>query len=305
MDLILHHYYGSNYAEKVRLMLGLKRLSWRSVIVPDIMPKPDLLPLTGGYSKVPVMQIGSDIYCDTRRIGDELEARFPTPTLYPHTGRGIADIISHWADSHLTLAGGRYLMGTAHERWRPEFHADRAALWNVPVDLDRMRRSGARYRQQLTVHLVWLTNILSDGRSFLLGQSPGLADISCSHILWFLGSGGEKSTDVLEPFDMVRRWLDRVVAIGHGKVEEMTAVEALDRAQSSAPESNPHVDPDNPEKLRQGEAVQVRAEIAGRDPVVGSLHILTREHVAVGHANDRVGDMVVHLPRIGYVVARA
>ena len=32
-ELILHHYEGSPFSEKVRLVLGLKGLAWRSVIV--------------------------------------------------------------------------------------------------------------------------------------------------------------------------------------------------------------------------------------------------------------------------------
>lgn len=304
MELILHHYHGSNYAEKVRLILGLKGLSWRSVIIPDVMPKPDLVPLTGGYSKTPVLQIGADVYCDTRRIADELEARFPRPSLYPPGSRGIADIISHWADTHFTLNGGRYLMGTAHELWRPEFHADRAAMWGVPVDLERMRRSGIRYRQQLVAQLDWITDILADGRPYFFGQAPGIADISACHILWFLRFGGEKSTDVLEPFPLVRQWIERVSGIGNGKPDDMTSAAALDRAKGSTPQGAPNVDPDNPEKLAPGETVQIRAEMAGRDPVVGGLHTLTRQHVAVICANDRVGEVLVHLPRVGYVVSR-
>ena len=41
------------------------------------MPKPDLMPLTGGYRKTPVLQIGADIYCDTQLIMLELERRAP------------------------------------------------------------------------------------------------------------------------------------------------------------------------------------------------------------------------------------
>jgi len=137
MTVVLHHYWGSNYAEKARLMLGLKGLEWESVIIPDVMPKPDLVALTGGYSKTPVLQIGADVYCDTKRIADELEARWPTPTLFPGGRRGFADIVQYWADGAMTLAGGRYLIGRSHENWRPEFHADRAKLWGVPVDLER------------------------------------------------------------------------------------------------------------------------------------------------------------------------
>jgi glutathione S-transferase len=304
MECILHHYWGSNYAEKARLVLGFKAVSWKSVIIPDVMPKPDLLPLTNGYSKTPVLQIGADLYCDTRRIADELEIRLPKPTLFPG-GRGIADVLEFWADGALTLAGGRYLIGRSHERWRPEFHADRAALWGVPVDLERMARSAERYRQQLVVYLDWLTAMLADGRPYLLGTDAGIADISAYHILWFLGSGGEKATDVLLKFDAVRAWMERVGKIGHGQLTEISAAEALDIARRSAPTSKPNVDPNNPEGLRLGERVQVRAELAGRDPTIGALHTLTRQHVAISHSNERVGEVVVHLPRVGYLVSRA
>lgn len=305
MELILHHYEGSNYAEKARLILGLKGLTWGSVIIPDVMPKPDLVTLTNGYSKTPVLQIGADVYCDTRRIGDELEARYPNPTLFPHGGRGIADVLQFWADGALTLSGGRYLIGRAHERWRPEFHADRAALWGVPVDLERMARSAERYRQQLVVHLDWLTLMLADGRRYLLGTESGIADISAYHILWFLGTGGEKATDVLVEFKEVRAWMERVGKIGRGKSRGMSAADALDAAKNVVPKSVPNVDPSNPQGLRHGDMVQVRAEFAGRVPTVGALHTLTRQHVSISHSNRRVGDMVVHLPRIGYLVTRA
>jgi glutathione S-transferase len=304
MELVLHHYHGSNYAEKARLMLGLKGLTWGSVIIPDVMPKPDLVALTGGYSKTPVLQVGADVYCDTRRIADALEAQYPQPSLFPN-GRGLADVCQIWADGALTLAGGRYLIGRAHERWRPEFHADRAALWGVPVDLERMARSAERYRQQLVVYLDWLTAMLADGRPYVLGTQAGIADISAYHILWFLHTGGEKATDVLLKFGQVRAWMDRVAKIGHGQFQDMSAADALDLAKGQSPKSVSTVDPDNPEGLRQGEMVQVRAEIAGRDPTVGPLHILTRQHVAVRRSSSRIGDVVVHLPRVGYVVTRA
>ena len=85
-DLILHHYDISPYAEKIRLAFGLKGLAWRSVIQPMVLPKPDLVPLTGGFRRTPVLQAGADIYCDTLRIAMELDRRCPDPPLLP--GRG-------------------------------------------------------------------------------------------------------------------------------------------------------------------------------------------------------------------------
>ena len=72
-DLILHHYPSSPFSEKIRLVLGYKKLPWKSVLIPNIMPKPDLMPLTGGYRKTPVLQVGADIYCDTQLIMLEIE----------------------------------------------------------------------------------------------------------------------------------------------------------------------------------------------------------------------------------------
>jgi glutathione S-transferase len=80
-DIILHHYDTSPYSEKVGLRLGLKGLAWASVELPQIMPKPNLTALTGGYRKTPVLQIGVDIFCDSQLIMRELERRHPSPKL--------------------------------------------------------------------------------------------------------------------------------------------------------------------------------------------------------------------------------
>ena len=80
-DMILHHYPTSPFSEKVRVAFGIKGLAWKSVIIPRILPKRDLMPLTGGYRKTPVLQIGADIYCDTQLILREIERRAPEPTL--------------------------------------------------------------------------------------------------------------------------------------------------------------------------------------------------------------------------------
>jgi glutathione S-transferase len=67
-EVIFHHYPPSPFSEKVRVAMGIKKLAWHSVEIPRIPPKPDLIPLTGGYRRTPVMQIGADIYCDTQCI---------------------------------------------------------------------------------------------------------------------------------------------------------------------------------------------------------------------------------------------
>ena len=50
-EIILHNYPQSPVAEKVRVALGIKGLSWRSVEIPRLAPKPMLTALTGGYRR--------------------------------------------------------------------------------------------------------------------------------------------------------------------------------------------------------------------------------------------------------------
>src|SRR5512143_1274399 len=101
-ELIVHHYPLSFFAEKIRRILAYKRLSWRSVEQPMMMPKPDLTALTGGYRRVPVLQIGADVYCDTAAIARRIEALFPEPRVFPAEHAGVAAIIEDWADHRFT-----------------------------------------------------------------------------------------------------------------------------------------------------------------------------------------------------------
>ena len=55
-DIILHHFASSPFAEKARIALAIKKATWKSVDIPNMMPKPDLMPLTGGYRKTPVLR---------------------------------------------------------------------------------------------------------------------------------------------------------------------------------------------------------------------------------------------------------
>ena len=103
-ELILHHYDFSPFSEKIRLIFGLKDLAWRSVIIPSVMPKPDLIPLTGGYRHTPVLQIGADIFCDTRLIARELDRRHPQPPLLDTQHEGLSLAVEAWAERDTVVA---------------------------------------------------------------------------------------------------------------------------------------------------------------------------------------------------------
>ena len=124
-ELILHHYPMSPFAEKVRLMLGYKQLPWRSVIIPPVMPKPDVVALTGGYRKTPILQIGADVYCDTRCIARELERRHPSPPLLELATRGLVQPALDPLALHLAAGAAREIrlraQQLAHRPRSPRF----------------------------------------------------------------------------------------------------------------------------------------------------------------------------------------
>ncbi|WGS19892.1 hypothetical protein MTX19_34635 [Bradyrhizobium sp. ISRA464] len=100
--------------------MGLKSLRRKSVIMAPVLPKPDLLPLTGGYRRAPGLQIGADVYCDTRMILKQLDRRHPEPTLFPAGYEGPANAVSAWVEGPLFASIMVYAWGTNHDLMPPQ-----------------------------------------------------------------------------------------------------------------------------------------------------------------------------------------
>jgi len=130
-DIILHHYPQSPVSEKVRVALGIKGLAWRSVEIPRVPPKPDVMPLTGGYRRTPIVQIGADIYCDSQCILRELERRHPEPTFYPGGAEGLPWGIGRWTDGLFDVAV-RLSLGANADQLPEAFAKDRVRLFLGP-----------------------------------------------------------------------------------------------------------------------------------------------------------------------------
>jgi len=300
-ELILHHYPTSPFAEKIRLALGLKRLAWRSVTIPVIMPKPDLVPLTGGYRRTPVMQIGADIYCDTQVIARELERRCPEPTLYPAGSAGLAHAFAFWSDRTLFQTAVGLIFGARGDAVPKEFIKDREQLRGAPFDIAAMKANAPHLRDQLRAHVGLLEAQLCD-RHFLLGDSPGLADLCAYHPLWFVRNV-PAGAGALAASPRVTAWLERVAALGHGSPSDLDSGEAIAIARAAEPATAPSLDADDPHGRKPGDRVSVAPDDYGRDPVVGELVASTAHEIAIRRSDPRVGDVVIHFPREGYIVS--
>lgn len=296
--LLLHQYDSSPFSEKVRVCLGIKRLAWSAVDQPVIMPKPDLVPLTGGYRRIPVLQIGADIYCDSVLIVRELERRFPEPTLFPAGDRGLGAAMALWADRAMFQAAVAIIFGGLGDKVPEAFVRDREALSGRRFDLAAMRTAVPHMTDQLGAQVALLAEQFADGRAFLTGDRPGLADANAYYNLWFVRTAFAPAADLVEP---VADWMTRVAAIGHGVRSEVGREAALDVARDAAPEPQAVALQD---AALLGAEVTIAADDYGRDPIRGVLVGSSDHHVAIRRENPRVGEIVVHFPRLGYVVSR-
>ncbi|MFG3593148.1 glutathione S-transferase family protein [Bradyrhizobium sp. RDI18] len=299
-ELILHHYDFSNYSEKVRVALGYKSLDWSSVIVPPVTPKPDLTALTGGYRRAPVLQIGADIYCDTRLILRELERRHPLPSLYSPGQHGFANAVAAWAEGPLFRSVMLYAWGTNHDLMPPELFEDRARMRGLPVpSVKSVERVAARSAPLVRTQMSLIEDMLADGRPWICGPNVTVADLAIFHAMWFLTDRSSRLAHEFNRFELLRQWMSRVKGFGHGRPRSMSAGEALEIARASLP-SDPRTSLRQPEDPKLGSRVEVRAADYARDAIVGTLTFVDDDELAVGIHNDRVGDVVVHFPRIGF-----
>jgi glutathione S-transferase len=303
VGIILHHYDASPFSEKVRLLLGLKTLAWRSVQTPNMMPKPELTPLTGGYRRAPVMQIGADIYCDSQVILAEIDRRAPEPP----TVIGPAFAVNLWADRLFFQPSVAVIFGQLGDAVPKAFIEDREKLSGAKFDVEAMKRAAGPMRAQWRAHAAWIEQALASQDSpFLCGDRPSLADISAYMNVWFLtGALPELGQTLLSGLDRVNAWRGRVAAIGHGQRAEITGREALDIARDSTPGPSPDHDPADPLGVAPGGPVVVMADDYGRDPIPGTLVAANRERVTIARDEPLLGRLHLHFPRAGFIVLPA
>jgi glutathione S-transferase len=299
-DLILHHYGTSPFSEKVRVAFGIKGLPWQSVKIPPMMPKPDLTVLTGAYRKTPVMQVGADIYCDTQIILREIERRHPAPTLYPGPAKGLAEGVAFWADHQLFSASVAVAFGLMGEQMPDAFLEDRAKFSGRSIDRTKMKMQAAMMSGPLRAHLGWIEEALHDGRKFLFGDAPSLADLAVYHCVWFVRDRA-KATDLAD-YTALNVWADRMKGFGHGSPSEMDAKAAVEIAKTATPAPVPAGVAANAMGLSAGAMVSVTPDDTGRDATVGELVGLTAQSVTIARETPETGRLHVHFPRAGFIL---
>lgn len=300
-SLILHHYPISPYSQKIRAMLGYTGLEWRSVITAEAPPRPGLLPLAGGYRKIPVAQIGADIFCDSHIIAREIAAIAGRKELFPENLDGEAQALMARAEDELFFACG---LNAASLKMMVKmfrifsiggyihFIKDRLAMGkdsSIPV------MPLKEYRRMVMQHLHFIEQQLHN--DFLFGASPNLADFSVYHGIWLLHVMGEKS--FMRSFPRTIAWVERMGRFGTGKPTPLDAGDALAIARANAPRP---IDAQYQTDAAIGKTVAIAPTDYARDATHGVLVGSTAHSWIVARTDDVVGTIHVHFPKNGFAL---
>lgn len=300
-DFILHQYPMSPFSEKIRLMLGYAGIDWLSVQVREMPPRPLLEPLAGKYRRIPVAQIGADVFCDTRAISSEIARLSGKPELaLENCSEAIQQFVRHtdlevFMACILSAPGGTLLRKLRKG----------SSLLNVGrflFDRINMGRKATvkavgpkQSKQVVRTHLENMEQLLVK-TPFLFGDKPTIADFSAYHSLWFIRDMGESR--YVDRFTNVSAWMDRMAAFGHGRVTEVSAEHALDAALSAEPRELP----ESIDNVASGQLVTISPDDYGQIPVSGQLLAGTAHGWVLGHNHPRVGRVNVHFPKQGFVI---
>jgi glutathione S-transferase len=302
-EIILHQYELSPFSEKIRRILSYKDLPWHAVRAPAIMPKPDLVALTGGYRRIPVLQVKNHVYCDTALIARVLEALEPEPTLYPTP---LSQAVAEWFDGPVFEAAAPFVgrptrVDEAMRLLKPEELAGMVADRISMRENGRSRGMGFRAaKAALAIYLTRLDRAASMS-PFLLGEEPCIADFSAYHVVWLLD---KIAPEPLAKHAQLKAWMARIAAIEGEEPTPMSGEDAIAVCRASAP-----WEPDEPfdedPGFAKGELITVRATDYGADPITGTLVQSLLGEIAIRREDPRAGVVYVHFPRVGYEITRA
>lgn len=296
--LILHQYDISPFSQKAQKMMGLKELSWQSVEMPMIAPKPDVEALTGGYRGTPVLQIGRDVFIDNWMIAralDEFDAS--GPAINAQGGLREAALYA-WGERLFTPLLHAALAAYQSE-WDADFLADRKRVF-PDVDFDTLNVSDPDRRSQVRAYLGTVEAQLGLDQDFLGGAQADSCDIHVWGMVWMIHSALPALMPIVETFPRLTDWYERVSALGTGDREDVK----IDVAWQSLKDGPARPLPDTPDQEPLapwvGEVVDIAAGSADRGSASGRLLAVDHEQVVLGVEPISGEAAQVWFPRFGY-----
>ncbi|MDO9177879.1 MAG: glutathione S-transferase family protein [Agitococcus sp.] len=296
--LILHHYPMSPFSEKIRVMLGYADVAWQSCMTREMPPRPLLARLAGGYRKIPVAQIGADIFCDSHIIAAEIAQLSNKPALDLDNLDADQQAFIIKVDLDLFFAC-LFAAGTMKLNIKVLKAMSLLDVGRFLLDRINMGRKAKvravnplKAKELVIAHLADLEQRLS--QDFLFGQMPTHADFSTYHTLWFIHELAE--SPLLKGHPRLLNWMARMKAFGHGTSQQINEVQALKAAQTE-----PRIIAN---EYRQdaliGQTVSIAPADYGCEPTTGTLVGVMPNRWIIARQDVELGTLHIHFPRQGY-----
>ena len=219
-------------------MSAYAELEWTSCITSEAPPRGKLDLLSGGYGRIPIAQWGSDIYCDSNLIADEISRLTKKPTLANLTLKGDSLSQRQWFESKLFFAcinrsfSFALLSRIAKDKGALnllKFLKDRIIMGTKASVSTGSPKSAPRYINQ------GITSIEKNlgGNEYIGGAEPNILDFSAYHCFWFLQVVGEKND--LQKHAKANNWFTRMQKFISLPKKEIDIEEALSIANKTKP----------------------------------------------------------------------
>lgn len=299
--IIFHHYPLSPFSEKIRRILAYKGLPWCSVDQPLMMPKPDLVALTGGYRRIPVLQIGADVYCDTALIARRLDALYPAKPLLPANQAGLIGMVEDWADHRLFFQCVPPVIVALYDALPPGFLDDRAAM-SPALTKDGLFKAAPQAWSQARLSLAHLDAQLSD-KPYLFGDAFTLADAACYNPVWFLKNDPKLFAEAMAR-PALAAWFQRIEAMPDPTITVMSPTAALEAAKAATPLRPAAAVASGEAGVAPGDEVAIAADDYGPEQTAGKVTAITADSITIERQDAALGAVAVHFPRAGYRVVK-
>ena len=289
------------------LLLGYLNQSYLSFIAPKGIPRPIEEELVGEYSRrIPILQIGADLYCDSQLIMKVLAKKNESDHLFNYPSFEEA---SNWIEK-IEIHGNTSIFGSikplelicAYFKNMPPNHAwkfitDRAKLGKTV----KLPNADLPHEQKVNIAQTYLKEVdkqLSQQAFFLTNKMPTSVDFTAFTMIYYLDTINKLK--LAQGLPNLHRWYQRMSTMGTGSFKEISGKECLHIARDTSPMP---IDSQYLNSSRIGQEItftnkgfmaQMNSGVKG--VVVGennNVIILRRE-------SPQVGVVHVHFPKLSY-----
>lgn len=222
--ITLYQFEISPYCDKIRRLMNWKRIAYRIVEVP--VTGAGRIRKLNPIGKLPCIEDGSTVVCDSTEIAYYLEERYPDPPVIPAGARdrALCHVLEDWADESLYFyeMALRFTVPANAAKTLPRLlHADPALVQRLgPLLVPRAlrgvlkrqgvgRKSLAQILTDVERHVGAVSDLLAADDGWLIGSRLSLADLAVFTMFTCIRETPEGAR-LIDAEPAVGRWLERV-----------------------------------------------------------------------------------------------